>query len=49
VVRLRHQVGKFYEIFHMDADIATKELDVIYMKVRGLSMKTQKYHTQLTA
>lgn len=29
------QVGKFYEIFHMDADIAVKELDLIYMKVRA--------------
>lgn len=26
------QVGKFYEIFHMDADVAVKELDLIYMK-----------------
>jgi DNA mismatch repair ATPase MutS len=25
-------VGKFYEIFHHDADIAVKELDLIYMK-----------------
>ena len=25
-------MGKFYEIFHMDADIAMRELDVIYMK-----------------
>lgn len=29
------QVGKFYEIFHMDADVAVKELDLIYMKVRA--------------
>lgn len=26
------QVGKFYEIFHHDADVAVKELDLIYMK-----------------
>jgi DNA mismatch repair protein MSH6 len=25
-------MGKFYEIFHMDADIAVKELDLVYMK-----------------
>lgn len=25
-------MGKFYEIFHHDADIAVKELDLIYMK-----------------
>ena len=27
------KMGKFYELFHMDADIAVKELGVIYMKV----------------
>lgn len=26
------KVGKFYEIFHMDADVAVRELDLIYMK-----------------
>lgn len=26
------QVGKFYELFHMDADVGVKELDLIYMK-----------------
>jgi len=26
------KVGKFYELFHMDADIGMKELDLIYMK-----------------
>ena len=26
------KVGKFYELFHMDADIGFKELDLIYMK-----------------
>lgn len=26
------QVGKFYELFHMDADIGFSELDLIYMK-----------------
>jgi len=25
-------VGKFYEIFHMDTDIAVKELELVYMK-----------------
>lgn len=26
------KVGKFYELFHMDADIGMRELDLIYMK-----------------
>ena len=26
------KVGKFYELFHMDADVGMKELDLIYMK-----------------
>lgn len=26
------KVGKFYEIFHMDADVAVKELGLLYMK-----------------
>lgn len=26
------KVGKFYELFHMDADIGMEELDLIYMK-----------------
>lgn len=26
------QVGKFYELFHMDADIGVRELDLLYMK-----------------
>lgn len=26
------QVGKFYELFHMDADVGMGELDLIYMK-----------------
>lgn len=26
------QVGKFYELFHVDADIGMQELDLIYMK-----------------
>jgi DNA mismatch repair protein MSH6 len=26
------KVGKFYEIFHMDADICVKELEIVYMK-----------------
>lgn len=26
------KVGKFYELFHMDADIGFSELDLIYMK-----------------
>jgi len=25
-------VGKFYELFHMDADIGFAEIDLIYMK-----------------
>lgn len=28
------QMGKFYEFFHMDADIGVKELGLVYMKVR---------------
>ena len=27
-------MGKFYELFHMDATIAVNELGLIYMKVR---------------
>lgn len=26
------QVGKFYELFHVDADVGMQELDLIYMK-----------------
>ena len=26
------KVGKFYELFHMDADVGMRELDLIYMK-----------------
>jgi DNA mismatch repair protein MSH6 len=26
------KVGKFYELFHMDADIGMKELGFVYMK-----------------
>jgi DNA mismatch repair protein MSH6 len=26
------KVGKFYELFHMDADVGFSELDLIYMK-----------------
>jgi DNA mismatch repair protein MSH6 len=26
------KVGKFYELFHMDADVGVRELDLIYMK-----------------
>jgi DNA mismatch repair protein MSH6 len=26
------KVGKFYELFHMDADIGFSELELIYMK-----------------
>lgn len=29
---LSRQVGKFYELFHMDADIGMSEIDLIYMK-----------------
>ena len=28
------KVGKFYELFHMDADVGMRELDLIYMKGR---------------
>ena len=27
------QVGKFYEFYHMDADVGVKELGLLYMKV----------------
>lgn len=26
------KMGKFYELFHMDADIGVSELDLMYMK-----------------
>eukprot|EP00499_Haloplacidia_sp_CaronLabIsolate_P005493 CAMPEP_0196784858 /NCGR_PEP_ID=MMETSP1104-20130614/17981_1 /TAXON_ID=33652 /ORGANISM="Cafeteria sp., Strain Caron Lab Isolate" /LENGTH=63 /DNA_ID=CAMNT_0042155149 /DNA_START=1 /DNA_END=188 /DNA_ORIENTATION=+ len=26
------KVGKFYELFHMDADVGVRELDCLYMK-----------------
>lgn len=26
-------MGKFYEFFHMDADVGVKELGLVYMKV----------------
>ena len=29
---LMFKVGKFYEIFHADADVGVKELECIYMK-----------------
>ena len=28
-----HQVGKFYELYNMDATVGVKELGLIYMKV----------------
>ena len=28
-------MGKFYELWHMDADVAVKELGLIYMKVHS--------------
>jgi DNA mismatch repair protein MSH6 len=31
-VILFFKMGKFYELFHMDADIAVAELNIIYMK-----------------
>lgn len=30
------KMGKFYELFHMDAVIAVEELDIIFMKVKIL-------------
>lgn len=27
------KMGKFYEFFHMDADVGVKELGLVYMKV----------------
>ena len=32
------QVGKFYELYHMDAAIGVQELGLMYMKVRMYSM-----------
>ena len=29
---MEFKVGKFYELFHMDADVGMTELDLIYMK-----------------
>ena len=31
-----HQVGKFYELYNMDATVGVKELGLIYMKVTCL-------------
>jgi DNA mismatch repair protein MSH6 len=28
------KVGKFYELYHMDADVGMSELDLVYMKGR---------------
>ena len=33
-VVLFFKLGKFYEMFHMDADVGVQELNLIYMKVR---------------
>lgn len=33
------QMGKFYELFEMDAHVGAKELDLQYMKVFGLIFK----------
>jgi DNA mismatch repair ATPase MutS len=30
--RCAAQVGKFYETYHMDADVLVKELELVYMK-----------------
>ena len=27
-------MGKFYELYHMDADVGVKECDLVYMKGR---------------
>lgn len=32
-----YQMGKFYELFEMDAHIGVRELDLQYMKVVNLS------------
>ena len=32
------QMGKFYELFHMDAATAVNELGLIYMKVGNWTM-----------
>lgn len=32
-----YQMGKFYELFEMDAHIGVRELDLQYMKVLNLS------------
>lgn len=29
------KMGKFYETFHMDADVCVRELGLIYMKGKG--------------
>ena len=36
-------MGKFYELFHMDAVIAVNELGLIYMKVRKLYILKRIY------
>ena len=35
IYHLVSQMGKFYELFHMDATVAVNELGLLYMKVRG--------------
>ena len=32
-----YQVGKFYELYNMDATVGVKELGLIYMKVTCLN------------
>ena len=36
------KMGKFYELFHMDADVGVAELNLLYMKVisRLISLPT---------
>jgi len=46
------KVGKFYELFHMDADVGVKEIDLIYMKGYKAhsgfpEISYSKYSTQL--
>ena len=40
------KVGKFYELFHMDADVGMSELDLIYMK--GMTTPTATLLHSLT-
>ncbi len=45
-MKYKNKVGKFYELYHMDADVCVKELNLVYMKgsKAHIGFPELKYH-----